>query len=133
MLVITRIGHGEPWLSNAHVAMVLTGLLGMLAFCYWLTRATEPLIPPALLRIPTLRAGLLLMLFCNFLSLGLGVLIPLQAQGSHATLLLIALASGIPPRRLHRRPPERTPETLQAADPDRLQRAALHPRWYRLG
>jgi MFS family permease len=67
MLLITRIGHGEPWRSAEHAAMLLTGTLGIMAFSYWQTKAREPLIPPTLL----------------------------QAQGSNATLL-IALVSGVP-------------------------------------
>lgn len=96
MLLITRIGHGQPWQSAEHAGLLLVGGLGIMAFSTWQTHASEPLIPPALLRIPTLRASLVLMLFSSFLAVGLGVLIPLQAQGSHATPLLIALASGIP-------------------------------------
>lgn len=96
MLLITRIGHGEPWQSTAHAWLLLLGAVGSLAFAFWQTRASEPLIPPALLRIGTLRASLTVMLFSSFLAVGLAVLIPLQAQGSDATPLLTALAAGVP-------------------------------------
>lgn len=96
MLLITRIGHGEPWQSTEHAAFLALGVAGLIAFIVWQRRAHDPLIPPALLRIPTLRSSLALMLFSSFLSVGLGVLVPLQAQGSHATPLLIALAAGVP-------------------------------------
>lgn len=96
MLLITRIGHGEPWQSTEHAWLLLLGALGSLAFAFWQTRASEPLIPPALLRIGTLRASLTVMLFSSFLAVGLAVLIPLQAQGSDATSLLTALAAGVP-------------------------------------
>lgn len=96
MLLITRIGHGEPWQSTEHAWLLLLGALGSLAFAFWQTRASEPLIPPALLRIGTLRASLTVMLFSSFLAVGLAVLIPLQAQGSDATPLLTALAAGVP-------------------------------------
>lgn len=96
MLLITRIGHGEPWQSTEHAWLLLLGAGGSLAFAIWQTRASEPLIPPALLRIATLRASLTVMLFSSFLAVGLGVLIPLQAQGTDATALLITLAAGVP-------------------------------------
>lgn len=96
MLLITRIGHGEPWQSSEHAGLALLGLGALAAFIVWQRRAHDPLIPPALLRIPTLRASLSLMLFSSFLSVGLGVLIPLQARGEAATALLIALAAGVP-------------------------------------
>jgi MFS family permease len=96
MLLITRIGHGEPWQSTEHAWLLLLGAVGSLAFAFWQTRASEPLIPPALLRIGTLRASLTVMLFSSFLAVGLAVLIPLQAQGSNATPLLTALAAGVP-------------------------------------
>ncbi|WP_322981470.1 MFS transporter [Pseudomonas sp. C11] len=96
MLLITRIGHGEPWQSTEHACLLLLGAVGSLAFAFWQTRASEPLIPPALLRISTLRASLTVMLFSSFLAVGLAVLIPLQAQGSDATPLLTALAAGVP-------------------------------------
>lgn len=96
MLLITRIGHGEPWQSTEHACLLLLGAVGSLAFAFWQTRASEPLIPPALLRIGTLRASLTVMLFSSFLAVGLAVLIPLQAQGSDATSLLTALAAGVP-------------------------------------
>ena len=96
MLLITRIGHGEPWQSAEHAWLLLLGAGGCVAFILWQRRASEPLIPPALLRIPTLRSSLTLMLFSSFLSVGLGVLIPLQAGDADATTLLIALAAGVP-------------------------------------
>lgn len=96
MLLITRIGHGEPWQSSVHAGLLVLGVACLGAFAAWQARAEDPLIPPALLRIPTLRASLTLMLFSSFFSVGLGVLIPLQAQGDDATTLLIALAAGVP-------------------------------------
>lgn len=96
MLLITRIGHGLPWRSAEHALLLLIGASGLAAFMAWQRHAREPLIPPALLRIPTLRAGWTLMLFSSFQAVGLGVLIPLQAQGEQATVQLIALAAGVP-------------------------------------
>ena len=96
MMLIIRIGHGQPWNSPAHAALLAVGVLATTTFLAWQRRASEPLIPPSLLRIPTLRASLTLMLFSNFLSIGLGVLIPLHAGSGQVTQLLIALAAGIP-------------------------------------
>ena len=96
MMLIIRIGHGQPWNSTTHALMLLVGVLATLAFIIWQHRASEPLIPPSLLRIPTLRRSLTLMLFSSFMSIGLGVLVPLHAGDGPVTQLLIALAAGIP-------------------------------------
>jgi MFS family permease len=96
MLLITRVGHGLPWQSATHGRLALFGILGLAAFAYWQTRAKDPLLPPQLMRIATLRAGWTLMFFSSFQAVGLGVLIPMQAQGNNATAMLIALAAGVP-------------------------------------
>ncbi|WP_043310445.1 MFS transporter [Pseudomonas sp. ML96] len=96
MMLVIRFGHEQSWSSTIDTALLLVGTLGTALFIAWQRHASEPLIPPSLLRIPTLRASLLLMLFSSFLSVGLGMLIPLHAESGQAISLLIALAAGIP-------------------------------------
>lgn len=99
MLLITRFGQGVRLDSYNILALLFCGT-GLTLFVLQQLRCREPLIPLGLLRINSVRSGWLLLLFASFQSVGMAVVIPLQAHhlggSASSASQLLAIALGAP-------------------------------------
>lgn len=102
LVFLTRLGQGQSALRADTLALLLAGLVGLGLFVWQERRAADPVIPLAMLRVPTVAICCTALFLCFFQLIAMSVLLPLRFQvvgGAHAdtaALRLVPLTLAIP-------------------------------------
>lgn len=80
LVAITRAGQGVAWNSPQNVELVAAATVLLVAFVFWEGRATEPIVPLRLFRIPAVALCCAVLFLAFFNLVGLSVLMPLRFQ-----------------------------------------------------
>jgi predicted MFS family arabinose efflux permease len=101
ILVLSWAGEEYGWTSNTAILLFLLAALLTIGFLYWEPRANEPLVPPRLIKIPTLRIMIPLLMLFGVGMLGTNAFIPLFLQAvtgvtpTQSGLLLLPMIFGV--------------------------------------
>ncbi|AGW94935.1 MULTISPECIES: MDR family MFS transporter [Cupriavidus] len=102
LVFLTRLGQGQsPWRPDT-LAMLVAGLAALVLFIWQERRAADPVIPLAMLRVPTVAICCITLFLCFFQLIAMSVLLPLRfqvvggAQADAAALRLVPLTLAIP-------------------------------------
>lgn len=102
LVFLTRLGQGHSPLEPHTIGLLAVGVIGLLVFVWQERRATDPVIPLAMLGVPTVAICCLTLFLCFFQLIAMSVLLPLRFQvvgGAHAdtaALRLVPLTLAIP-------------------------------------
>ncbi|WP_092136870.1 MDR family MFS transporter [Cupriavidus sp. YR651] len=102
LVFLTRLGQGHSPLEPQTIGLLIAGLAGLALFIWQERRATDPVIPLAMLGVPTVAICCVTLFLCFFQLIAMSVLLPLRFQvvgGAHAdtaALRLVPLTLAIP-------------------------------------
>lgn len=102
LIFLTRMGQGEPVSRPDTLALLAMGVLGLVLFVWQERRVPDPMIPLAMLRVPTVAICCTTLFLCFFQLIAMSVLLPLRfqivggAQADDAALRLVPLTLAIP-------------------------------------
>ena len=102
LVFLTRLGQGHSPLEPHTIGLLAAGVVGLVVFVWQERRATDPVIPLAMLGVPTVAICCLTLFLCFFQLIAMSVLLPLRFQvvgGAHAdtaALRLVPLTLAIP-------------------------------------
>ncbi|WP_376790660.1 MDR family MFS transporter [Cupriavidus sp. Agwp_2] len=102
LVFLTRLGQGQSPSRPDTLAMLVAGLACLALFIWQERRAADPVIPLAMLRVPTVAICCITLFLCFFQLIAMSVLLPLRfqvvggAQADAAALRLVPLTLAIP-------------------------------------
>ncbi|SDP35711.1 drug resistance transporter, EmrB/QacA subfamily [Ralstonia sp. 25mfcol4.1] len=102
LVFLTRLGQGHSPLEPQTIGLLAAGLIGMVVFVWQERRAADPVIPLAMLGVPTVAICCLTLFLCFFQLIAMSVLLPLRFQvvggaaADTAALRLVPLTLAIP-------------------------------------
>jgi EmrB/QacA subfamily drug resistance transporter len=102
LVFLTRLGQGHSPLRADSLALLVAGVVALALFVWQERRAADPVIPLAMLRVPTVAICCATLFFCFFQLIAMSVLLPLRfqvvggAQADAAALRLVPLTLAIP-------------------------------------
>ncbi|MFC4339456.1 MDR family MFS transporter [Cupriavidus numazuensis] len=102
LVFLTRLGQGHSPLRTDSLALLIAGLVAIALFVWQEKRAADPVIPLAMLGVPTVAICCATLFFCFFQLIAMSVLLPLRFQvvggaaADAAALRLVPLTLAIP-------------------------------------
>ncbi len=102
LVFLTRLGQGQSALAAQTLGLLLAGLAALVLFVWQERRVADPMIPLAMLRVPTVTICCITLFLCFFQLIAMSVLLPLRfqvvggAQADAAALRLVPLTLAIP-------------------------------------
>lgn len=102
LVFLTRLGQGHSAATPQTVGLLAAGLVAMVLFVWQERRVSDPMIPLAMLRVPTVAICCITLFLCFFQLIAMSVLLPLRfqvvggVQADTAALRLVPLTLAIP-------------------------------------
>ncbi|WER49343.1 MDR family MFS transporter [Cupriavidus sp. WKF15] len=102
LVFLTRLGQGQSPLRTDSLALLVAGVAALALFLWQERHAADPVIPLAMLRVPTVAICCATLFICFFQLIAMSVLLPLRfqvvggAQADAAALRLVPLTLAIP-------------------------------------